>query len=71
MPGPVDTDMTQGFDIPKAGPTSVAQAIFDAVDAGEDEIFPDPASAPAAVLWRDSAAKVLEHQFAQAPPVSA
>jgi hypothetical protein len=38
--------MTRGFDIPKASPESVARAIFDAVDNGEEEIFPDPASAP-------------------------
>src|SRR5262245_41727630 len=27
--GPTDTDMTRGFDIPKASPESVARAIFD------------------------------------------
>jgi NAD(P)-dependent dehydrogenase (short-subunit alcohol dehydrogenase family) len=70
MPGPVDTDMIRGFDIPKASPESVALAIFDAIDNGEEEIFPDPASAPMAALWRDSAAKVLERQFAQLAPVS-
>ena len=48
LPGPVDTDMMRGSDIPKASPESVARAIFDAVDNGEEEIFPDPASAPIA-----------------------
>ena len=70
LPGPVDTDMTRGSDIPKASPESVARAIFDAVDNGEEEIFPDPASASLAARWRDSAAKLLERQFAQAAPVS-
>src|ERR1022692_611624 len=70
LPGPVDTDMIRGSDIPKAFPESVALAIFDAVDNGEEEIFPDPASAPMAALWRDSAAKVLERQLAQVAPVS-
>jgi hypothetical protein len=65
----VDTDMTRGSGIPKASPESVALAIFDAVDNGEEEIFPDPASAPIAALWRDSPAKLLECQFAQAAPV--
>ena len=65
LPGPVDTDMLRGVDIPKASPESVARAIFDAVDNGEGEIFPDPASAPMADSWRNSAAKSLEHQFAQ------
>jgi len=71
LPGPVDTDMTWGFDVPgKASPESVALAIFDAVDNGEEEIFPDPTSAPIAAHWRDSAAKVLERQLAQVAPVS-
>jgi NAD(P)-dependent dehydrogenase (short-subunit alcohol dehydrogenase family) len=70
LPGPVDTDMLRGADIPKASPESVAQAIFDGVDNGEEEIFPDPASAPMADSWRNSAAKALERQFAQLAPVS-
>jgi NAD(P)-dependent dehydrogenase (short-subunit alcohol dehydrogenase family) len=70
LPGPVDTEMIRGFDIPKASPESVALAIFDAIDNGEEEIFPDPASAPMAALWRDGAAKVLERQFAQLAPIS-
>jgi NAD(P)-dependent dehydrogenase (short-subunit alcohol dehydrogenase family) len=70
LPGPVDTDMLRGSGIPKASPESVAQAIFDAVDEGDEEIFPDPASAPLAAGWRDGAAKLLERQLAQAAPVS-
>jgi len=70
LPGPVDTDMTRGSDIPKASPESVALAIFEAVDNGEEEIFPDPASAFLAARWRDSAAKLLERQLAQVAPVS-
>jgi NAD(P)-dependent dehydrogenase (short-subunit alcohol dehydrogenase family) len=65
LPGPVDTDMTQGSDVPTASPESVAQAIFDAVDNGEEDIFPDPASAPLAARWRDSVGKLLERQLAQ------
>jgi NAD(P)-dependent dehydrogenase (short-subunit alcohol dehydrogenase family) len=68
LPGPVDTDMTQGSDIPKASPESVAQAIFDAIDNGEEDIFPDPASAPIAARWRDSVGKQLERQLAQVAP---
>jgi NAD(P)-dependent dehydrogenase (short-subunit alcohol dehydrogenase family) len=66
LPGPVDTDMLRGIDIPKASPESVALAIFDGIENGEEEIFPDPASASIAALWRDGAAKVLERQLAQA-----
>ena len=49
LPGPVDTDMVRNLDIPtveipKASPESVARAIFDGVDNGEEDIFPDPLS---------------------------
>jgi hypothetical protein len=44
-------------------------AIFDAVGEGDEEIFPDPASAPLAASWRDGTAKLLERQLAQAAPV--
>ncbi len=71
LPGPVDTDMTRGFTIPgKAAPESVALAIFDAIDNGQEDIFPDPTSAPMADSWRTSAAKTLERQLAQLAPVS-
>lgn len=70
LPGPVDTDMTRGSDIPKASPESVALAIFNAIDNGEEDIFPDPASAPMAGNWRNSPAKTLERQLAQPAPVS-
>jgi len=42
--GPVDTDMNRGFNIPKASPESAAQGIFDGLERGEEDIFPDPAS---------------------------
>src|SRR5271157_1835936 len=32
LTGPTDTDMTRGFEIPKASPESVARAIFDGVE---------------------------------------
>jgi NAD(P)-dependent dehydrogenase (short-subunit alcohol dehydrogenase family) len=70
LPGPVDTDMTLGSDIPSASPESVALAIFDAIDNGEEEIFPDPVSAPIAVPWRDSIGKLLERQLAQVAAVN-
>jgi short-subunit dehydrogenase len=66
LAGPVDTDMLRGVDIPKASPESVARAIFDGVDNGEEDIFPDSASAFIAGSWHDGAAKALERQLAQA-----
>src|SRR5258707_2455078 len=68
--GPIDTDMNRGFEIPKASPESAAAGIFDGLERGEEEIFPDPASQSIAEAWRAGAAKALERQFAafvQAP----
>jgi NAD(P)-dependent dehydrogenase (short-subunit alcohol dehydrogenase family) len=42
--GPVDTDMNRGFEIPKAAPETAAAGVFDGLEKGEEEIFPDPAS---------------------------
>ena len=64
LTGPVDTDMTRGLDIPKASPESVARAIFDGVENGEEDIFPDPMSESMAESWRSGAAKALERQNA-------
>ena len=62
--GPVDTDMTRALNIPKSSPESVARGILDGLENGEEEIFPDPGSAPIAESWRNGAAKTLERQFA-------
>jgi hypothetical protein len=71
LTGPTDT---LGFDIPKASAESVARAIFDGVEAGEEDIFPDPMSASLADGWRDGVAEAFERQnaaLAQAQPVTA
>ena len=62
--GPVDTDMNRGLDIPKASPQSVAVGIFDALEKGEEDIFPDPFSQPLAEGWRTGVVKALERQNA-------
>jgi hypothetical protein len=64
LTGPTDTDMTRGLDIPKASAESVASAIFEGVEAGEEDIFPDPMSASIAQSWRTGDIKALEHQLA-------
>jgi NAD(P)-dependent dehydrogenase (short-subunit alcohol dehydrogenase family) len=64
LTGPTDTDMTAGFDIPKAPAQAVAQAIFDGVGRGEEDIFPDPLAGTVADAWRGGAVKALEGQFA-------
>jgi NAD(P)-dependent dehydrogenase (short-subunit alcohol dehydrogenase family) len=64
MPGPVDTEMSRDFDTPKASPESVARAIFDGVEKGDEDIFPDAMAETLAESWRNGAAKALERQYA-------
>ena len=64
LTGPTDTEMVRDLPIPKAAPEAVARAILDAVDAGEDDIFPDPMSASLVDAWLASPAKILERQNA-------
>jgi short-subunit dehydrogenase len=64
LTGPTDTDMTRGFEIPKASPESVARAIFDGVENGEEDIFPDPMTRPIAEAWRSGVVKAMERQNA-------
>lgn len=64
LAGPVDTEMVRDLDVPKSSPESVARAIFDGVDSGEEDIFPDPFSQMLAEGWRAGVAKALERQNA-------
>ena len=65
LTGPTDTDMVRGLDIPKASAEFVARAIFDAVDRGEEDIFPDPVAESLADGWRNGAVKAFERQLAE------
>lgn len=38
LPGPVDTDMSRGADVPKASPESVSRAIFDGGERGGGDL---------------------------------
>jgi NAD(P)-dependent dehydrogenase (short-subunit alcohol dehydrogenase family) len=62
LTGPVDTEMVRDLDIPKAPAGSVAQGIFDGVERGEEDIFPDPQSAALADSWHAGPDKALERQ---------
>lgn len=64
LAGPLDTDMSREFKVPKASAESAARAIFDGLENDEEEIFPDPASASMADGWRNGVAKAAERQFA-------
>ncbi|MFI6357610.1 SDR family NAD(P)-dependent oxidoreductase [Streptomyces sp. NPDC050743] len=67
LTGPVDTDMTRSLDIPKASAESVARAVLDGVEKGEEDIFPDPLSASLAEDWHGGVVKALERQLAGLP----
>lgn len=64
LAGPIDTEMSRGFEVPKSAPEAVARAVFDGVLRGEEEIFPDPLSATMAESWNASAAKSMERRNA-------
>jgi NAD(P)-dependent dehydrogenase (short-subunit alcohol dehydrogenase family) len=62
LTGPTDTEMTRDLEIPKAAPESVARAIFDGIENGEEDIFPDPLSQALAEGWRSGVVKQFERQ---------
>jgi NAD(P)-dependent dehydrogenase (short-subunit alcohol dehydrogenase family) len=64
LPGPIDTDMVRDLPIPKTAPEVVARSIFDGLENGDEDIFPDPMSAAMATGWRAGVAKELERQNA-------
>lgn len=61
-PAGIDTDMLAGFEVPKSAPGVVADGILDGLEAGKEDIFPDPnAQAMAKVWWSDP--KAFERAF--------
>jgi NAD(P)-dependent dehydrogenase (short-subunit alcohol dehydrogenase family) len=63
FPGPIDTDMARGLELVKTSAADVARAILDGIEAGHDDIAPDPMSAGVlATFLRDP--RALERQFA-------
>lgn len=69
--GPVDTDMSRGFEIPKSSPEAAARGILDGVERDEEDIFPDALSRPLADGWRTGVAKAVERENAAFLPESA
>jgi NAD(P)-dependent dehydrogenase (short-subunit alcohol dehydrogenase family) len=64
FPGPVDTDMSRGFDMPKTSAHAVAAATLAGIERGEEDIFPDPMALQVAASWQRDP-KALERQFAR------
>lgn len=63
FPGAVDTDMLAGVDMPKTAPADVAAAVVAGIEAGNEDIFPDPMSTQLYAAWRRDH-KAVEKQFA-------
>ena len=60
-PGPVDTDMGAQLEIAKTSPAVVAAAILEGLEAGREEIFPDPVAEQLGQLFLQNP-KALELQ---------
>lgn len=63
FPGPVDTAMTEGFELDKAAPIEVAKAVLQGVEQGSEEIYPD-VIAQSSLENLQAPLKALEQQFA-------
>ena len=53
LPCPIDTDMLRDLPIPKTPP----EGMFDGVENGDEDLFPDPMSATMTEAWRTGVAK--------------
>lgn len=63
FPGPIDTDMARGFEMPKASPEAVANAILEGVASDREDIATDPTSEDVVETFlRDP--RELERRFA-------
>jgi NAD(P)-dependent dehydrogenase (short-subunit alcohol dehydrogenase family) len=63
FPGPIDTDMSRGVDMPKTNARVAAENIINGIIAGLEDIFPDPMSSQLSELWAKDP-KGLERKFA-------
>jgi len=62
-PGPIDTDMAKEFPMAKTPPRDVAREVLEGVEAGAEDIFPDPMSKQVYAAWAADH-KAVERQFA-------
>jgi NAD(P)-dependent dehydrogenase (short-subunit alcohol dehydrogenase family) len=67
-PGPIDTDMARAIEIEKTPAPVAAHAILDGLEAGADEIFPDPFARQIGELFLKSPKALEDQQYAEAVP---
>jgi NAD(P)-dependent dehydrogenase (short-subunit alcohol dehydrogenase family) len=63
FPGPIDTDMARDFDFQKTSPAVAAENIIKGIEAGDEDIFPDPFSIQIGSSWSKDP-KAVERSFA-------
>ncbi|MEO1621226.1 MAG: SDR family oxidoreductase [Cyanobacteria bacterium J06632_3] len=63
FPGAIDTDMLAGIDMAKTNPADVAKAVLAGIEAGQEDIFPDPMATQVYAAWKQDH-KAVEKQFA-------
>lgn len=66
-PGPVETDMAKNVPMDKAAPLDVARAVLKAVEAGGEDIYPDPTSEGMYSAFRNDP-KAVERQAGEMLP---
>ncbi|MEZ4405314.1 MAG: SDR family oxidoreductase [Polyangiales bacterium] len=63
LAGAIDTDMVRHMEMPKTSADDVARAIVEGVEAGSDDIYPDPGSRAMFEVYKGDP-KALERQMA-------
>jgi short-subunit dehydrogenase len=63
FPGPVDTNMAAEIEFDETRPADVAAAVLAGIEAGQEDIFPDPMSNQVYAAWKQDH-KAIEKQFA-------
>ena len=63
FPGAVDTDMIRSLTLPKTPAIDVARAVLEGIQAGTEDIFPDPMARQLYAAWRKDH-KAVERQLA-------
>jgi NAD(P)-dependent dehydrogenase (short-subunit alcohol dehydrogenase family) len=69
-PGPIDTDMARVLTVDKTPASVAANAILDGLEAGDDEIFPDPFARQIGELFLKSPKALEDQQYAEAGTVA-
>lgn len=63
FPGPIDTDMAKDIPLEKTPPSTVAEEVLAAIEAEQEDVFPDPMSKEVYSGWAADH-KAVERQFA-------